>query len=67
MIRGIYPKIFLWFLFATLTTTGALFLITVITHSQSLGPSWMTGLKDQFERSAVNIYAHGGKPRLAEY
>ena len=67
MIRWIYPMFFLWFLFANLTTTGALFLITVITHSQSLGPSWMTGVMDQYARSAVNIYAHGGKPRLAEY
>lgn len=67
MIRGIYAKIFLWFSFATLVTSGAVFLITVATHSQSLGPSWMIGVLDQYARSAVDIYAHGGKPRLAEY
>lgn len=67
MIRGIYPKIFLWFLFATLFTTAAVFLITVATHSQALGPSWMIGVLDQYARSAVIIYEYGGKPRLAEY
>lgn len=67
MIRGIYAKIFLWFSFATLVTSAAVFLITVATHSQSLGPSWMIGVLDQYARSAVEIYAHGGKPRLAEY
>jgi two-component system, OmpR family, sensor histidine kinase CpxA len=67
MIRGIYPKIFLWFLLATLVTSGAVFLITVATHSQTLGPSWMIGVLDQYARSAVNIYVHGGKVRLAEY
>lgn len=67
MIRGIYPKIFLWFLFATLFTTAAVFLITVATHSQALGPSWMIGVLDQYARSAVIIYEHGRKPRLAEY
>src|SRR5215470_9161801 len=67
MIRGIYLKIFLWFLFASGVVSGAVFLITVATHSQSLGPSWMIGVLDQYARSAVDIYAHGGKPRLAEY
>lgn len=67
MIHGIYAKIFLWFSFATLVTSGAVFLITVATHSQSLGPSWMIGVLDQYARSAVDIYVHGGKPRLAEY
>ena len=33
MIRGIYAKIFLWFSFATLVTSAAVFLITVATHS----------------------------------
>ena len=67
MIRGIYAKIFLWFIFATGVTSGAVFLITVATHSQSLGPSWMIGVLDQYARSAVIIYDHGGKARLAEY
>lgn len=67
MIRGIYPKIFLWFLLATAVTSAAVFLITVITHSQSLGPSWMIGVLDQYARSAVKIYEHEGKDRLAEY
>ena len=67
MIRGIYAKIFLWFSFATLVTSAAVFLITVATHSQSLGPSWMIGVLDQYARSAVDIYVRGGKPRLAEY
>ncbi|MBA0088218.1 MAG: HAMP domain-containing protein, partial [Acidobacteria bacterium Pan2503] len=67
MIRGIYLKIFVWFSFATLVTSGAVFLITVATHSRSLGPSWMVGVLDQYARSAVNIYIQGGKTRLAEY
>ena len=67
MIRGIYPKIFLWFMLATGITSATIFLITVLTHSQSLGPSWMIGVLDQYARSAVNIYDHGGKARLAEY
>jgi len=67
MIRGIYLKIFLWFSFATLVTSGAVFLITVATHSRSLGPSWMVGVLDQYARSAVDIYIQGGKTRLAEY
>ena len=67
MIGGIGLKIFLWFLFATLLTTAAVFLITVATHSQALGPSWMIGVLDQYTRSAVNIYEHGGKASLAEY
>jgi two-component system sensor histidine kinase CpxA len=67
MIRGIYAKIFLWFLFATAITSAAVFLITVVTHVQSLGPSWMIGVMDQYARSAVKIYEHGGKDRLAEY
>jgi two-component system sensor histidine kinase CpxA len=67
VIRGIYAKIFLWFLLATGVTSAAVFLITVVTHVQSLGPSWMTGVLDQYARSAVNIYEHGGKDRLAEY
>ena len=67
MTRGIYAKIFLWFTFATLFTSGAVFLITVATHSQSLGPSWMIGVLDQYARSAVDIYTQGGKTRLAEY
>lgn len=67
MIRGIYGKIFIWFLLATGITSGAVFLITVVTHSQSLGPSWMIGVLDQYTRSAVIIYENGGKDRLAEY
>jgi two-component system sensor histidine kinase CpxA len=67
MIRGIYAKIFLWFMLATGVTSAAVFLITIATHSQSLGPSWMIGVLDQYARSAVNIYGHGGKDRLAEY
>lgn len=67
MIRGIYLKIFLWFLFASAVVSGTVFLITVATHSQSLGPSWMIGVLDQYARSAVNIYEHGGKARLSEY
>ena len=67
MIRGIYLKIFLWFLFASGVVSGAVFLTTVATHSQSLGPSWMIGVLDQYARSAVDIYVHGGKTRLAEY
>lgn len=67
MIRGIYAKIFIWFLLATGVTSGAVFLITVVTHSQALGPSWMIGVLDQYARSAVIIYEHGGKDRLAEY
>jgi two-component system sensor histidine kinase CpxA len=67
MIRGIYAKIFLWFLLATGVTSAAVFLITVVTHVQTLGPSWMIGVLDQYARSAVNIYEHGGKDRLAEY
>ena len=31
MIRGIYAKIFLWFLLATGVTSAAVFLITIIT------------------------------------
>lgn len=67
MIRSIYAKIFISFSLATLATTAAIFLINVATHSHSLGPSWMTGVLDQYARSAVDIYVHGGKPRLAEY
>ena len=67
MIRGIYAKIFLWFLLATGVTSAAVFLITVVTHVQSLGPSWMIGVLDQYARSAVKIYEHEGKDRLAEY
>jgi len=67
MIRGIYAKIFLWFMLATGLTSAAVFLITVATHSQTLGPSWMIGVLDQYARSAVIIYDHGGKDRLAEY
>jgi two-component system sensor histidine kinase CpxA len=67
MIRGIYPKIFLWFMLATGATSAAVFLITVLTHSESLGPSWMIGVLEQYARSAVNIYDHGGKAHLAEY
>jgi two-component system sensor histidine kinase CpxA len=52
---------------ATGITSAAVFLITVLAHSQSLGPSWMIGVLDQYARSAVNIYDHGGKVRLAEY
>jgi two-component system sensor histidine kinase CpxA len=52
---------------ATGITSAAIFLITVLTHSQSLGPSWMIGVLDQYTRSAVNIYDHGGKAQLAEY
>jgi len=67
VIRGIYAKIFASFLLATGITSGAVFLITVVTHSRSLGPSWMIGVLDQYARSAANIYEHGGKVRLAEY
>jgi len=67
MIHGIYAKIFLWFLLATGVTSAAVFLITVVTHVQSLGPSWMIGVLDQYTRSAVIIYEQGGKDRLAEY
>ncbi|HXZ12006.1 MAG TPA: ATP-binding protein [Candidatus Sulfotelmatobacter sp.] len=67
MIRGIYPKIFLWFLLATGVTSLAVFLVTVVTHSKTLGPSWMIGVLDQYTRSAVKIYEHEGKERLAEY
>ena len=67
MIRGIYAKIFLWFLLATGVTSAAVFLITIITHVQSLGPSWMIGVLDQYARSAVKIYEHEGKDALAEY
>jgi two-component system, OmpR family, sensor histidine kinase CpxA len=67
MIRGIYAKIFLWFILATGVTSAAVFLITVATHSQSLGPSWMIGVLDQYARSSVIIYERGGKDRLAEY
>jgi two-component system, OmpR family, sensor histidine kinase CpxA len=67
VIRGIYAKIFLWFLLATGVTSAAVFMITVVTHVQSLGPSWMIGVLDQYARSAVNIYEHGGKDRLSEY
>jgi two-component system sensor histidine kinase CpxA len=67
VIRGIYAKTFIWFLLATGVTSGAVFLITVVTHSQSLGPSWMIGVLDQYTRSAVIIYENGGKDRLAEY
>jgi two-component system sensor histidine kinase CpxA len=67
MFRGIYAKIFLWFIFASGIVSGAVFLTTVATHSQSLGPSWMIGVLDQYARSAVDIYSHGGKPKLAEY
>ena len=67
MIRGIYAKIFLWFILATGVTSAAVFLITVVTHSQSLGPSWMIGVLDQYARSAVIIYDQGGKAQLAEY
>ena len=67
MIRSIYAKIFISFSLATLATTAAIFFINVATHSHSLGPSWMTGVLDQYARSAVDIYVHGGKPRLAEY
>jgi two-component system, OmpR family, sensor histidine kinase CpxA len=67
MIRGIYLKIFLWFLFVSGVMSGALFLITLATHSQSLGSSWMIGVLDQYARSALDIYIRGGKSRLDEY
>ena len=67
MIRGIYAKIFLGSLLATGVTSAAVFLITIITHVQSLGPSWMIGVLDQYARSAVKIYEHEGKDALAEY
>src|SRR5262249_10345707 len=34
---------------------------------QSLGPRWMTGVLNQYARSAVETYIHGGKERLQEY
>jgi two-component system sensor histidine kinase CpxA len=67
MIHGIYPKIFLWFCFATAMMGGSVFLITVAIHSQSLGPRWMTGVLNQYARSAVQLYVHGGKAELEEY
>ena len=67
MIRGIYAKIFLWFCFATTVMSGSVLLITVAIHSQSLGPRWMTGVLNQYARSAVEIYVRGGKLKLAEY
>jgi len=67
MIRGIYMKIFLGFVVAAGATSAAVFLVTVAAHANSLGPSWMIGVLDQYARSAVNIYEHGGKDRLAEY
>ena len=67
MIRGIYLKIFLWFLFASGVVSATVFVVTVATHSQSLGPSWMIGVLDQYARSAMDIYVHGGEQRLAEY
>lgn len=67
MIHSIYVKIFLWFIFASGITSGAVFLTTVATHSPSLGPSWMIGVLDQYARSATDIYLQGGKIRLAEY
>lgn len=67
MIRGIYAKLFIWFLLATGITSLAVFLITVVTHKRALGSSWMVGVLDQYARSAVIIYEHGGKDRLAEY
>ena len=67
MIRGIYAKIFLWFLFATGIMGAIVFVSTVVTHTRSLGPQWMIGVFDQYARSAVDIYVHGGKPRLREY
>jgi two-component system, OmpR family, sensor histidine kinase CpxA len=67
MIRGIYAKIFLWFCFAITVTTASVFSITALIHSRSLGPQWMTGVLNQYARSAVDIYIYGGKTRLAEY
>ncbi len=67
MFHSIYFKIFFWFILASGATSGTVFLATVATHSPSLGPSWMIGVLDQYARSAVDIYEHGGKPRLAEY
>jgi hypothetical protein len=67
MIRGSYAKIFLWFLFATGIMSAIVFVSTVVTHTRSLGPQWMVGVLDQYARSAVDIYLHGGQPRLREY
>lgn len=67
ILHSIYVKIFLWFIFASGVVSLALLLTTITTHSPSLGPSWMIGVLDQYARSAVDIYEHGGKPRLAEY
>src|SRR5579864_4177198 len=67
MFHSIYFKIFFWFILASGATSGTVFLATVATHSPSLGPSWMIGVLDQYARSAVDIYEHGGKLRLAEY
>jgi len=67
MIRGIYWKIFLWFCFATFTMSAWMFLIAVLTHSQSLGSRWMTGVLNIYARSAVDIYSRGGTAELAEY
>ncbi|MBV9264777.1 MAG: HAMP domain-containing protein [Acidobacteriaceae bacterium] len=67
MIRGIYWKIFLWFCFAIFTMDAGMLLIAVLTHSQSLGARWMTGVLDIYARSAVDIYFRGGTTELAEY
>ena len=67
MIRGIYLKIFLWFCFAITTTTLCVVFLNVVIHARSLGPAWMTGVLNQYARSAVEIYTHGGKSRLVEY
>jgi len=67
MIRGIYWKIFLWFCLAMFTMGAWMFLIGVVTHYQSLGPRWMTGVLDIYARTAVDIYLRGGTAQLAEY
>jgi two-component system sensor histidine kinase CpxA len=67
MIRGIYPKLFLWFCFASAVMSGSAFVITAAIHSQSLGPRWMTGTLDLYARSAVELYFHGGVTALTEY
>jgi two-component system sensor histidine kinase CpxA len=67
MIRSIYTKIFLWFLFATFAMSLFVFLLSVVTHAPSLGPRWMTGVLNVYARTAVSIYAHSGETGLREY
>jgi two-component system sensor histidine kinase CpxA len=47
--------------------SGAVLLVTVAIHSQSLGPRWITGVLDLYARTAVDLYQYGGKTKLEEY